>query len=105
MIYKSFLPNYWKNENGIRAVYTARVNESQLPEDELLQLVPGIFQVEIKKKFELRVTCFGEKTVAVKIDSQKHEKGNIDWRRIANQELKAKPYILDQNTMHRIKDL
>ncbi|HHF7347905.1 TPA: hypothetical protein ACPSKE_001073 [Legionella feeleii] len=103
VIYKSFLPNYWKNENGVRAMYTARVHESQFPNDELLQLVPGIFQVEIKKKYELRVTCFGEKVVAVKIDSQKHEKGRIDWRRIANQDLKIKPYILDQNTMHKIK--
>lgn len=103
MIYKSFLPNYWKKEDGVKAVYTARVNESQFPDDELLQLMPGIFQVEIKKKYELRVTCFGEEVVAVKIDSQKHEKGNIDWRKIANHELKIKPYILDQNTLHRIK--
>lgn len=103
VIYKSFLPTYWEKANAVKVAYTARVQPSQLPSDATLQLVPGIFQEEIKKRYELRVTCMGSEVVAAKINSQRHECGQIDWRTIPSHQLELEPYELDTATIHKIR--
>lgn len=105
VIYKSFLPTYWEQGNAVKVAYTARVQADQLPSDSALQLVPGIFQEEIKKRYELRVTCMGTEVVAAKINSQRHECGKIDWRIIPSHQLELEPYALDAVTIQRIRRL
>ena len=56
--------------------------------------MPGIYQPEIRKKYELRVTCFGDYIVAAKIDSQSHDDGKLDWRAIQGNNLDIQPYKL-----------
>jgi hypothetical protein len=75
-----FIHQAWFEEREMRAIYTTSVKEERLPDDEILKLTPGIFQGRIAKQYELRVTCFGSYCLAVKIDSQVHEKSKIDWR-------------------------
>lgn len=103
VIYKPLSMNYWLLEDKAKLIYTTRVHESNLPTVSLMQLVPGIYQKEIKKKYELRVTCFGDFLVAAKICSQDHPKGLIDWRAIPKMQVPIEPYILPEILKKRIR--
>ena len=61
------------------------------------------FQKEIKKKYELRVTCFGDYLVAAKLNSQVHRDGKIDWRAIPSGELEVEPYYLPESLAQNIR--
>lgn len=94
VIYKPLCSNFWFEEQRIRVAYTARITFLELPTNKTLQLSPGIFQKEIKKKYELRVTCFGDYIVAAKLNSQCHPDGIVDWRAIPEGEMSVEPYTL-----------
>ena len=80
VIYKSLCSNFWFEDKKIKISYTNKITLNDLPKNDLLQLVPGIYQPEIKKKYELRVVCFGDYIVAAKLNSQLHEDSKLDWR-------------------------
>lgn len=103
VIYKPLCSHFWFDENQTKISYTAKINEKNLPNHEILQKTPGIFQTEIKKKYELRVTCFGDYIVTAKIDSQSHADGIIDWRAIRQRPLKIEEYKLPINLEIRIR--
>lgn len=103
VIYKSFTPNFWFDETNLKISYTRTVIEEQLPSDEVLQTTPGIFQKKIDKQFELRVTCFGDHHVAVKIDSQNHPKGKLDWRAIPATDLRVSQFTLPEKIHNLVK--
>lgn len=79
-VYKSFRPNTWKTEDGLAVLFTSPVGEDDLPEDELLQASPGIFQVRVPKAHELRVTFLGDRPLTAELRSQQAPGGEIDWR-------------------------
>lgn len=70
-------------EDDETVVFTSLIKEQDLAEaiDEEIKVAPGIFQEYIPKKYEVRVTVVGNKTFAVKINSQESNKTKIDWRR------------------------
>lgn len=102
VIYKPFFPNCWAEEDGIKMIYTDKITFEELPSDTMLQVVPGIYQKYIEKKYELRVTCFGSYIKAVKIDSQKHDSGQIDWRKIPGHALSLLEVELPQELKDKI---
>lgn len=104
VIYKPFFPHNWYENDVLKFSYTQKINLNQLPSDTVLQMTPGIFQHQINKSYELRVTCFGEYLVAVKIHSQAHPKGTIDWRVASTHELKLEPYALSSATEASIRN-
>lgn len=75
-IYKPLFGGVWDSDGGRRATYTSRVSASQLPDDRMLNAVPGIFQGEVNKDYEVRAQFFGDTCLAVKINSP-----DLDWRR------------------------
>ncbi|MFV8750613.1 hypothetical protein ACNOYE_08675 [Nannocystaceae bacterium ST9] len=80
-IYKPFLTAQWRNDDeGTAFLFTATVDEDDLPDDEYLRLSPGIFQPRIEKSHELRVTFIGQHTLVARLDSQAVEAAQIDWR-------------------------
>lgn len=101
-IYKSFSPQFWMEKEGMKLLYTNKVSLDDLPEDAMLQAVPGIYQRYIEKKYELRVTCFGTHISAVKIESQKHELGLTDWRKIPGGELEISEATLSPSIRMKI---
>jgi glutathione synthase/RimK-type ligase-like ATP-grasp enzyme len=103
VIYKSLCSNTWFEDTSVRFGYTSKVTLADLPKDELLQFVPGIFQKEIKKKYELRVTCFGDYIVAAKLDSQAYPEGMIDWRAIPADKIFPEPYELPSILADKIR--
>lgn len=100
VIYKPFFPQFWSEKEGVKILYTDKISLCDLPSDPMLQVVPGIYQQYVEKKYELRVTCFGSYISAVKIDSQKHLSGKTDWRKIPGCELS----LLEVELPQAIKD-
>lgn len=103
VVYKPLCANFWFEEQGMKVSYTTKINVLHLPNNKLLQLTPGIYQKEIQKKFELRVTCFGDYIVAVKLDSQSHPDGKTDWRAIPQGQMTIEPFRLPLRVEQQIR--
>ena len=103
VIYKPLCSGVWFEKQSMKIAYTIKINMSDLPNDQLLQLSPGIFQKEVKKAFELRIVCFGDYMIAAKLNSQTHLEGQIDWRAIPYGELAVEPYSLPLNVQQKIR--
>ena len=104
VIYKPLCSNVWFENAEAKFAYTSKINFLDLPNNKTLQLSPGIFQKEIKKKYELRITCFGDYIVAAKLNSQIHSEGKIDWRAIPEGKLQIEPYRLPESLENKIRE-
>lgn len=102
-VYKPLCTAFWFEPDQMKIAYTNKIKFLELPDNQVLQTTPGIFQVEIKKKYELRVTCFGDYLVAAKLYSQEHEKGLVDWRTIPEGQMRVEPYILPAELQNQIR--
>jgi len=92
VVYKTFHPGFWYEDDAALAIWTAEISESGLVADHLLQAVPGIYQALIPKIWDLRVTMIGDRLFAVKILSQQTRRGTLDWRRAsADGDLRLEP--------------
>lgn len=80
---KPFSPTVWKGADGDFVSRSAIVTPNDLPEDMFLQTCPMIFQSYVEKAYEVRVTCFGDLPVAVRLDSQVFEASKVDWRAVS----------------------
>ncbi len=79
-------------------IYTTLVEENDLRSDAALAACPAIYQQQIEKAFDLRVTVVGERLFACRIDSQDNERGVVDWRRAGAGTLPIRPCELDGDT-------
>jgi glutathione synthase/RimK-type ligase-like ATP-grasp enzyme len=79
-IAKSFRTPMWKSRDNIYIGYSSIVTEDDLGDEPTTRSCPGIFQEFIKKKFDVRVTCFRQTLVATKILSQRYVQSQVDWR-------------------------
>ncbi|KTD16130.1 hypothetical protein [Legionella jordanis] len=103
VIYKPLCSAFWFEENQMKLAYTSKITLKDLPNDEALQLVPGIFQLQIAKKYELRITCFGDYLLTARLNSQEHSDGQIDWRIIPEGQMSIEPYNLPPTVENKIK--
>lgn len=103
VIYKPLCSNFWFEDERVKISYTSRIDYWDLPNNQSLQRTPGIFQNEIQKKYELRITCFGDHIVAAKLNSQVHKNGEVDWRAIEPKALRVEPYDLPEDLAHKIR--
>lgn len=87
VVYKTLHPMTWIKQDEIRLMYTRKVSLTDLPHDQLLQCVPGIYQSLVEKEHELRITYFGERYIAVKINSQQIDSAKMDWRAAPTKQL------------------
>jgi hypothetical protein len=70
------------------AIYTNAIRSPQVSSNlESIAMAPGIFQQQIKKQHELRVTIVRNEIFTVKIDSQKKAATVVDWRRSPSKEM------------------
>lgn len=103
VIYKPLCSNFWFERDRTKAAYTSCLDFLDLPDNALLQVSPGIFQKNIRKKYELRVTCFGDYLVAARLHSQEHPDGQTDWRAIPCGEMTLEPYDLPVAVSNQIR--
>lgn len=105
VIHKPLTFQFWDEGDGLRVCYTAKIEDMKVLENACLDMIPGIYQVQIPKLYELRVTCFGDYIVAVKIHSQDCDEANIDWRILHPSKLKLEPYQLPDKLIQQIRYL
>lgn len=103
VIYKPLCSNAWIEDAQIKISYTSKISFLGLPNNNILQISPGIFQKEINKKYELRVTCFGDYILAVKLNSQSHLEGKVDWRAIPDGKMTIETYKLPDDLENKIQ--
>ncbi|GIX17786.1 MAG: hypothetical protein KatS3mg119_1972 [Rhodothalassiaceae bacterium] len=87
VVYKPFAVNSWEEDGGMLATLASPVSEEDLPDDELLRATPNILQRRVPKAYEVRLTIMGAQAFAIRIDSQRHPDGSVDWRNIFPEEL------------------
>jgi glutathione synthase/RimK-type ligase-like ATP-grasp enzyme len=83
MLAKPFGPTVWKAGDRDYVTRSAVVASGNLPESTLLQACPMIFQRYVEKSYEVRITCFGDLPVAVRLKSQEIEAAQVDWRAVS----------------------
>ena len=64
-----------------KVVFTSTVRTKDLERLADLRNCPAIFQEQVAKALELRITIVGDRVFSAAIDSQRSEKTTIDWRR------------------------
>ncbi len=64
-----------------KVIYTNRVGEKEILEVERVRMSPSIFQEEIRKAHEVRITVVGNNIFAARIHSQDDPETALDWRR------------------------
>lgn len=96
VVYKAFSAIRWNTSTGCSTLYTSLIGPDDLPSDHKLQAVPGIYQREVEKDFEVRAVFIGSKVFAVKLFSQESEQGKVDWR-AERAELRGESHVLPEN--------
>jgi catechol 2,3-dioxygenase-like lactoylglutathione lyase family enzyme len=81
IVHKAQSTPIFKIADEYRVTYTTRIQPRHLPLLDCVAHCPGLLQELIPKAFEVRVTVFGERCFALRIDSQADERTRDDWRR------------------------
>lgn len=80
-IVKMLSPEPFRKDDGkLQVVMTSEVRPETIEKLGHLRLCPMYFQERVPKAYELRVTVFGTKVFAARLDSAKVEGAEIDWR-------------------------
>ncbi|MGJ7903828.1 hypothetical protein [Lysobacter sp. 1R34A] len=81
VVYKPFLTHTWKDAESGRmfSTYARIVEPAMLEDDQSLLHCPGIYQVYVDKRHDLRVTAIGNRYFAARLYAQ-HDDGFVDWR-------------------------
>jgi glutathione synthase/RimK-type ligase-like ATP-grasp enzyme len=80
---------YTKNKDDVIYVLTNRLTESDINDLQDIEISPVIIQNEVSKLYEIRSTVVGQRVFSIKIDSQRSDRSQVDWRRF---DLKQTPY-------------
>ena len=103
MIMKPFAPVGWKENSSVYLLPTTIITKEDLADDASVQVYPAIFQRLVKKKYELRVTIFGDHIISVKLNSQAHAHTAVDWRLdLEKPMMQIEPHELDEASKSKI---
>jgi glutathione synthase/RimK-type ligase-like ATP-grasp enzyme len=69
------------NNGNPSFIFTNKITQKHIDSLNDFDLTPCIFQKEIEKEYEIRVTVVGSTLFAASIDSQSDEETKIDWRK------------------------
>lgn len=104
-VFKPLQPTVWRNADVSAVSYTTAVTLGDLPNDTVLEMAPGILQERIDKLFELRVTCFGNEVMAVRLMSQEHADALYDFRSVDPYKLRTEEFKLPTSVEERCRRL
>ncbi|WP_315823842.1 MvdC/MvdD family ATP grasp protein [Paraflavitalea speifideaquila] len=90
-------------EGEEEVVFTNTVNAAHLEQLDALRYCPMVFQQQLEKKLELRVTIVGQAIFAFSIDSQQTRDAKVDWRKEgAGMVNDWQPYLLPDYMQSRL---
>ncbi len=82
IIYKPLKKGRIVRGDNVSYIYTSKVDQLQDQNFENVEYSPSLFQSNIKKYIDVRVTVVGEKVFAAEIHSQEIDEAKQDWRRV-----------------------
>ena len=94
LVAKAVSSGYIKGIDGNRAIFTNALVPGDLEDLSGLALAPVIFQENIVKSSDIRVTVVGNDIFAAEILSQSRESSNVDWRATDDPDLEHRPHEL-----------
>ncbi|KTC66765.1 hypothetical protein Lbir_3067 [Legionella birminghamensis] len=103
VIYKPLTTSCWYEEKQIKMASTSHVRFMGLPHNKALQLTPGIYQLEIKKDYEIVVNCFGDYIVAAKLLEHSPDEGALNWQAISQGRVDVEPYDLPEGLQKKLR--
>lgn len=89
-------------EHNAEFIFTNRLSKQHIDNLDDYDLSPCIFQKEIDKKVELRITVVDDQVFAAQVDSQSDNETKIDWRR---KKLIFSPCVLPLEIQQKCIDL
>ena len=95
-IYKPLTPAVWEDEDDVLVYFVEPLDEEALSDSDIVRATPGIYQENVEKAFELRVTIMDRFVHAVKVDSQALAAAQTDWRQHIH-DLKVEHFQLPDN--------
>lgn len=100
---KSFYTGFMDDENGevSHVMFTSQINNENKPTHESLSLCPVVFQREVTKAYDVRVTVVGQSVFAATIDSQVEPETTVDWRRGCRPDLSHSPHELPNEIVQK----
>lgn len=78
-------------------IYTNLITESKIKKLDKTLPIPSIYQENIAKKYDIRVTIVGDQLFPVEIHSQSIFNSKIDWRKSDDKKLIYKKHILPKD--------
>jgi len=98
-IYKGFSQIIWDDS----VFFASKVSTDDLPDNIYLENMPGIYQEEVRKKYELRVTMFGHHPIAVKITLKSKETDYVEWGQFSDDELQYEETTLPDKVIIKLR--
>jgi glutathione synthase/RimK-type ligase-like ATP-grasp enzyme len=93
-VYKLQRSMYLPRANDLHTVYTTRVTQDVRDRLAHVSVAPCLFQEEIRKEFELRITVVGAQAFACRMDSQASPDTLLDYRKYDFERVAHDPYEL-----------
>jgi hypothetical protein len=78
VVFKAFRPHAWQEEGGLSAA-TSILDNDHLPDTQVIEFCPGIYQRYVEKTADIRVTVAGNRLLAVRLQRRSGE-AYVDWR-------------------------
>lgn len=94
LVAKAVSSGYIEGTDGIQAIFTSALAPDDLEDLGGLALAPVIFQENVVKSSDIRVTVVGTDVFAAEILSQGRESSSVDWRATDDPELEHRPHQL-----------
>lgn len=81
-------------ENQKEAIYTNLITKTKLKKIDQMIPIPSIYQANVPKKCDIRITIVGDRIFPVEIHTIKSNRLKIDWRKEDNKNLQYKKHRL-----------
>lgn len=96
VVCKAVKHGFLRETNGVRLAMTQRVGAEFLEYIGSYAPTPMIFQEEIRKSYDIRITVIGQTVFATAIHSQDYKETEVDWRHwdVSNVDLVHRPIKL-----------
>lgn len=86
-------------------LFTSRLDPLKPQDREAVALAPVIYQREIRKAYDVRVTVIGDSVFSVAIHSQHHSETQVDWRSGTRLDLRHEPIELPDEIVEKCLSL
>ena len=107
IICKAVKHGFSQTDNVVTLATTKRVEPEYIERLDEYATLPMIYQREIPKTYDVRVTVVGPRVFATAIHSQDYSETEVDWRvwDVSNFELRHEPIVLPPHVEHACREM